>query len=245
MPTNYQNAKIYSIRSRSRPDLIYIGSTTQGLAKRFSCHNSHFRNNRLICSSKRVIEIGDAYIELIEPYACANRNELERREGEIIRSMDCVNNQIPGRTIQEYREDNKEHIKQYREEHKEQSQQYGKQHYIDNKEEINRKHTQHYLDNKEHTDRKHQEYYENNKERCDEYRKQWRVDNKEHIKQQVKQWSENNKEHCKEQSKQYHEKTKDNRNCICGGNYNYGKSQNRKAHYNSKHHTNFVSSFFN
>ena len=35
---NYQNGKVYSIRSHSRPDLVYVGSTTQPLSKRFGGH---------------------------------------------------------------------------------------------------------------------------------------------------------------------------------------------------------------
>ena len=228
MPTNYQNAKIYSIRSRSRPDLVYIGSTTQGLAKRFGGHNYLFRNNRLKCTSKKVIEIGDAFVELVETYACPNRNELERREGEIIRSMDCVNKQIPGRTKQEwlidnkerndewhkqYRDDNKVKIKQWRENNKERTKQQRKQHYLDNTEQIKQSN------------------------------KQYHNEHKEQISQRMKRWSENNKEHLKQANKQYREKKKDNRICICGVNYNYGNSSIRKKHYISKHHTNFVSSF--
>ena len=38
MPRNYQNGKIYTIRSRSRPDLIYVGSTIQSLSTRFGEH---------------------------------------------------------------------------------------------------------------------------------------------------------------------------------------------------------------
>ena len=54
----------------------------------------------------------DAYIELIEECPCNDKNELNRREGQMIREMNCVNKRIEGRTGKEYREDNKEYIKQ-------------------------------------------------------------------------------------------------------------------------------------
>lgn len=91
MPVNYQNGKIYSIRSRSRPDLVYVGSTTQPLSVRFGGHKKS--SNR--STSKQIIDIGDAYIELIENYSCNGKDELCKREGEIMRSMECVNKNNP------------------------------------------------------------------------------------------------------------------------------------------------------
>ena len=71
---NYQNGKIYSIRSYLRPDLVYIGSTVQSLAVRFGGHKS--KSNT--CSSKEIVALGDAYIELIEEYPCENRIQLAK-----------------------------------------------------------------------------------------------------------------------------------------------------------------------
>ena len=99
---NYRRAKLYYIRSHLRPDLIYIGATCCELSVRFGQHKSTRNNTR----SKQIIELGDAYIELIELYPCDSKEELSRREGELIRSMDCVNKFVPGRTKAEYREDN-------------------------------------------------------------------------------------------------------------------------------------------
>ena len=116
MVRNFQNGKIYSIRSH-QTEKIYIGSTTQSLSQRFSNHKE------LTCSSREIMQFADAYIELIEMFPCANKIELQGREGQLIRTMDCVNKQIPGRTSAEYHVDNKEHLneqaKQYREDNKE------------------------------------------------------------------------------------------------------------------------------
>jgi len=103
---NYRNGKIYCIRSLIRPDLIYIGSTCNTLSKRFS----HHKTKSSTCSSKQIIDIGDSYIELIEDVPCDNKNQLIRREGQLIRSMDCVNKSVAGRTRQEYKNDNRERI---------------------------------------------------------------------------------------------------------------------------------------
>jgi hypothetical protein len=85
---DYQNGKIYSIRSRSNLDLVYVGSTTQPLSKRFG---EHKKQSNKIKTSKKIIDLGDAYIELIENFSCNSKEELLKREGEIMRSMDCVN----------------------------------------------------------------------------------------------------------------------------------------------------------
>ena len=103
---NYRNGKIYCIRSLSRPDLIYIGSTCNTLSKRFSQHKQ--KSNPL--SRKQVIDIGDSYTELLEDVPCDNKNQLIRREGQLIRSMDCVNKSVAGRTRQEWENDNRERI---------------------------------------------------------------------------------------------------------------------------------------
>ena len=115
---DYKNGQIYMIWSPNT-DLVYIGSTTQPLYKRFyeHCHS-------LDTSSYKVIECGNAKIELIEDYPCVNKKELNRREGQVIRERKlCVNNIVAGRTKKEYRYENKEaiaaHSKAYRQENKE------------------------------------------------------------------------------------------------------------------------------
>jgi gas vesicle protein len=77
--------------------------------------------------------------------------ELNRREGEHIRNNNCINRYIAGRTKKEYREDNKEKIKEQK-----------KEYYEDNKEKI-------------------KQYLENNKEKIKEQMKEYREDNKEKI----------------------------------------------------------------
>ena len=98
---NFQNAKIYSIRSYTT-DNVYIGSTTQTLAQRLGKHRGSYRywkthNTRDYTTSYDVLRHGDEYIELVEEYPCSNKDELHRREGEIIRSTDnCVNKKLGG-----------------------------------------------------------------------------------------------------------------------------------------------------
>jgi hypothetical protein len=138
---DYQQGKIYCIRSH-QTDEIYIGSTTQPLSKRMVNHRTNYgawkEGRRHYMTSYGLLEYDDCYIELIEEYPCNSRMELERREGQLIREMDCVNKKIAGRTKKEYQEDNKEKISEYR-----------KQWYVDNKEKQAKYKKQRYEENKE------------------------------------------------------------------------------------------------
>lgn len=121
----YSRGKIYILRSNQTED-IYVGSTTQPLYRRFSEHKKRYRyyinNNTSYTSSFDIMQYEDAYIDLYEDYKCNTRKELQRREGEIIRLLNCVNRRIEGRTNQERYQDNiafnREYEKKYREEHK-------------------------------------------------------------------------------------------------------------------------------
>jgi hypothetical protein len=70
-------------------------------------------------------EIGkdNFYIELYEEYPCQTKEQLNKREGEIMREISTLNLRIAGRTFQEYRETHKaekaETDKKYKENNKE------------------------------------------------------------------------------------------------------------------------------
>jgi hypothetical protein len=49
-------------------------------------------------------------IELLDAKDCKSKDELKQLEGKYIRDLSCVNKLIVGRTMKEYREDNKEKI---------------------------------------------------------------------------------------------------------------------------------------
>ena len=128
MPTDYSRGKIYCLRS-PHTDKVYIGSTCEPyLSRRLVKHRGVFKRwkkdtSRPYVTSFVILECGDAYIELLELYPCSSRDELHAKEGEYMRKMKCVNRCIAGRGRKQYREDNKEELrdyaKQYRDEHKE------------------------------------------------------------------------------------------------------------------------------
>jgi hypothetical protein len=117
MDNRYQNGKIYIIYSIDSPDsLPYYGSTIQTLNQRKKNHESEYfgylRGVSTYISSYEVIKRGNYDIKLVVDYPCGSKKELERREGEFIRKNTCVNIRIEGRTSKEYREDNKQVIKE-------------------------------------------------------------------------------------------------------------------------------------
>jgi len=79
---NYANGKIYKIVNDVN-DMIYIGSTTQSLAKRWHCHkcDAKTRNQKSkIYVAMREIGVEAFRIILIENYACSSKEELLARE---------------------------------------------------------------------------------------------------------------------------------------------------------------------
>lgn len=134
---NYQNGKIYKLWS-PQTDKIYIGSTTKLLCQRLGCHKGSYKKylNGIghNITSFKLLEYPDCSIELIENYPCNSREELNKREGELIRQYKevCVNRCIAGRTTQEYYDEYKERYLEYQKgyynEHKERYQQYRDEH---------------------------------------------------------------------------------------------------------------------
>jgi len=98
----YQSGKIYCITFTD--GRRYIGSTVVELKKRFLGHKAEYNRYKKGKLGKVSIfrifdEVGtnDCSISLIETYPCKTRHELNKREGEIILSTDCINKVIPGR----------------------------------------------------------------------------------------------------------------------------------------------------
>ena len=92
----FNQSKIYIIKS-PHTDLYYIGSTTRPLCKRFNDHKSNYKcylkGSYNFITSFKIIELGDAYVELLEDVNCENRKQLEKREGGLIKlhKSNCVN----------------------------------------------------------------------------------------------------------------------------------------------------------
>ena len=164
---DYSKAIIYKIECNITND-VYYGSTTKSLSERMYAHKSKTNT----CKSINIINRGNYTCKIIEEYPCNSKTELQVRERWWIENNVCINKQIPGRTPQEWYEDNTE---------------YNKQYYEKNKDEIAQK---------------VREYAENNKEYIKQKHKEYREANKEQIAQKVKEWYEKNKDNQNEKRKQ-------------------------------------------
>ena len=172
---DFQNAKIYQIWTPGRPDLLpYIGSTTQTLAKRIGGHRRSYKckqngkgNDR--ASFIHIAEEGHR-IELIREFPCETRQELLREEGREMRSRECCNQVVPGRTRAEWYEENKERLTAHR-----------RKRYEENKEQVNAHRRKWCEENKESLRAKSKRHYEKHGERVRARVSAYRKANKEQI----------------------------------------------------------------
>jgi len=192
---NYQNGKIYMIESLIG-NCRYYGSTTQTLAQRLGKHKQDIKIKYV--SSKEVLQYPDFRILLVKKFPCDTRDELEAEEAVFIRNNDCVNKNIPQRTMKEYREDNKDKIKDQR-----------KQFYEENKDRINEKRKEVYEENKDKIKEQGKIYYEKNKDKIIEQVKIYYEEHKDEIKEQHKEYYEKNKDKISGKTKVYRDKNKD------------------------------------
>jgi len=106
-PSGGDARTIMSRSASTSADKVYIGHTTTTAEKRLRGHEREFRDAKRTkrCASHEVLQHGDAFIEEIETYPCASRDEAKARERHWIeRTPACVNKVVPGRADGEYRE---------------------------------------------------------------------------------------------------------------------------------------------
>ena len=205
MTKDYSKNKIYKIYSHLG-DKIYIGSTvcelvSQRMVKHRGSYKQWKKNNERYTTSFILFEeygVENCIIELIEAKPCIDINEQAKLEGSYIRTIECVNKNIPGRTIKEYREDNKENIKA--------------------------KNKQFYEKNKDKLKNNMKQYYEEHTERIKETIAQYREDNKDLINQKNQIYDNKRKE----LKKQYYEKNKEKKKAYYEKNKERIKERNAK-----------------
>ena len=175
---NYSNGKIYKIEPIVDYDEgdIYIGSTTKEyLSQRMDNHRGKYKrwkkdNNNPYITSFKLFEkygIDNCEIILIETCNCNTKDELHSQEAKYIKSMKCANKVIPTRTNKQYKQDNKEELKQdnkdYYELNKVLIKEKRKKRYDLNKVKISETQKEYYNLNREKILLKTKEYYKNKK----------------------------------------------------------------------------------
>ena len=163
---NYQNGKIYKIFSSQTND-IYVGSTTTDLSKRLHQH----KISTAYCRSKEILKYDDVKIELIEAFPCDTKEELTLREAYYIRTLKCINKNIPHQSAKERKS----------------------KYYQENKEQITEKQKVYVENNLEKTKKYQQEYRDSHKEETKLYNETYRTENREELLEKKKEWYEKTK----------------------------------------------------
>ena len=169
MPTNYKNGKTYQLIS-DETDFIYVGSTTQQLAKRFWDHKDKAKKGlkSKVYQTMRDIGIETFRIVLINEFPCETKEQLcaeeercrkEINQEKLLNTKRCYANVPFGLPVEEYK-------KEYSKENKDKIQEYQKEYIKENKDKI-----------KEHK----KEYYKENKDKIREHKKEYYKENKENI----------------------------------------------------------------
>jgi hypothetical protein len=117
----YTNGKIYKITDNAYTE-CYSGSTIETLSRRMSGHRSSYKScqEHKPVSHTCVYDIFNEYglenckIELIELAPCSSQMELRQREGYYIKNTVCINKVVAGRTKQEHKADNRDHLSERR-----------------------------------------------------------------------------------------------------------------------------------
>ena len=197
---DYSKGKIYSVRFFDNDNLIYVGSTVQPLAVRFGEHKRDLK-----CSLYQYIQenynndFKVCCIELIENFECNNKEELNKREGEIIRQYKADNNYtvinkcIAGRTRKQYNQENTDKIKEYQEKYRQENAEKIKQYYQKNADKIKEKNKQYRQENADKIKEKDKQYYQENADKIKEHKKQYRQENADKIKEYNKQYYQRKK----------------------------------------------------
>ena len=94
---SYSNTKIYKVVCKTTNKAYVSHTTKRYLSQRLSYHLQKYNKYCLgQCGFNpvfRVIENDNYYIELIETFNCDSKEEVIKRQNEIIETMDCLNKQ--------------------------------------------------------------------------------------------------------------------------------------------------------
>ena len=182
---DYKQGKIYTIRCKYDDSLIYVGSTVERLCVRMARHRCKSKRDEsmhyLLYQEVNKTNWDDWFMELYQDYPCESKEQLNKREGQIIREIGTLNKQIAGRSQQEYYRENferwQQYHKQYNHDNAEKRIEYKKQYYIDNIDYFREKHKQYRQDNFEKLREKRKHYDQINAARLKEYHKQYYQEN--------------------------------------------------------------------
>ena len=176
----------YTVYQHVTPDGMYYFGQTNNIKRRWEGNGAGYKGTALQPYIDKFGWDNIQHIVLFKDQTKENALWIENFLIETAREDGvCINKQRSGLISkedgysQEYYQQNKDKIKQYREQNKEQIREQKKQYYEQNKEQIREQKKQYYEQNKD----KKKQYYETNKEQILEQQKQYREQNKDKIRE--------------------------------------------------------------
>jgi hypothetical protein len=170
---DYQKGKIYTIRCHTNDKWIYVGSTIQPLSTRFGGHKRDTKTSlhKFINNPVNDTSWDEWYIELYELYPCNSKEELCKRENEVLREIATINKR--GAYL-----DRKE---------------YKKEHYAENKDKISAYHKEYNAKNRDKVLAKQKEYYTENRDKLLAKQKEYRDENRDKLLAKAKEYYQRKK----------------------------------------------------
>jgi len=156
-PIDYSKCVIYKLCCKD-PTItdIYVGHTTDKRTRksnhRSRCNdeNDKYYNFYVYQFIRDHGNFDNWEMIILEEYPCENINQARLRERYWLETLQAtLNKNIPSRTIQQYREQNKEYFNEYNKQYREQNKEYFQQYREQNREYFNEYQKQYYEENKE------------------------------------------------------------------------------------------------
>jgi hypothetical protein len=187
---DYQKGKIYTIRCHTNDKWIYVGSTIQPLSTRFGGHKRDTKMSlyKFINNPENNTSWDDWYIELYELYPCGSKEELCKRENEVLREIATINKQGAYTGL-----DKKEYLKEY---------------YAENRYKISAKQKEYYAENRDTLLAKMKEYKAENRDKCLAQKKEYYTENKDKRLAKAKEYYVENRDNILAKMKEYKAKKK-------------------------------------
>jgi len=172
---------IYKIYDNTNGNVYYGSTKKHYLSSRIANHRAKYKKylegKGYFTKSFDILKNNDYSYSVVEKVEYNDKYELHQKERFYIENNECINKCIPNRTRKEYKEANKEIIKEQNKEYR--------QNNIEKIKQIEK------------------EWYQRNKEKIKEQQKEYRKTNKEKIKQIEKEYRDANKDKLKEKAKEY------------------------------------------
>ena len=181
---------------------VYYGSTKETISRRVAGHRASYNRwvagKKYCCKSFEILKNGDYAYSLVEQVEYDDKLILHQRERFYIENNECVNKNVPTRTMKEWREEHKEDIveykKEYYQEHKDEVNAKAKEYYQENRDEVNAKRKENREQHKDELNAKSKEYYQKNRDEVNAKRKENREQHKDELNAKRKEYRLKNRD---------------------------------------------------